>query len=105
MINTLEKLNSENSSNIIYYVIKLLNKSLNGPDVLIDVEKIKTDLDENQLLIANELLIDIDFRNLDEDNKINEIISELLSVLMSIKNSNNKIDIDRGKMLLTNMRE
>lgn len=105
MYATLNNVTSEDAIHIIYYVIKLLNKSKNGPSMIIDIENIEADLNQKQEIIANKLLDEIDFKKLNNDIKIDKIIVELYEILKNKTNSKRKIDINNGKELLEKMKK
>jgi hypothetical protein len=105
MYSILDSVSSDDAIYIIYYVIKLLNKGKNGPTTIIDIENIDTDLTSEQEVIANQLLKDIDFNNLEDDILIDSRISDLYQILRSKRNNEREIDITRGKELLKKMKE
>jgi|GEM_PF-2340729 len=105
MYSILEQVSADDAIYIIYYVIKVLNKGKNGPSTIIDIDTIETDLTEEQEAIANQLLKNIGFDKLDNDDIIEQRISELYQILCDKRNSEMKIDVARGKELLEKMKE
>ncbi len=104
MYSKLNKISTDDAIHIIYYIIKILNKGKNGPDTYIDFEKIETELNEAQLVIADDILEEMGIDELNDD-AIDKIIMELSDLLKEKTNSSREINTSRGKELLRRMKE
>ncbi|MFD1136645.1 hypothetical protein [Paenibacillus urinalis] len=100
MLSYLEKLDLKDAVDVVYHLIKILNKQASCDDeVELQLNKIPAELNEEQHIIVDNYLEAINYDEL-EDEIIMQHISTLYNFLENKIIMEKGIDVSRGKHLL-----
>lgn len=105
MYSILKQIPVEDSTNIVHFLIKILNKYKNKPEEEIELSDVKIELDDSQSTICKQLLEEIKPQEIDNDEELDRHITEIYKILEARTIADLKVDVNIGKALLRKMKE
>ncbi|PEA18097.1 hypothetical protein CN930_12865 [Bacillus cereus] len=97
MFTVIKSLKQDDAVTIIYHLIMVLNKGKNTSDDAIEFDKITSKLSEDIEKIFNNILEEIDFINIDDDELLDKYIVELYNMLEEMTTSEKNLNLERGR--------
>lgn len=104
MFDLIRNLEKEDATELIHYLVSMLNKAKNETDYEIEINNSNKILEDKEIMVIGDTILDSIGFNEDLDEEIlDKYIIELYHLLQELVTSNRSLDLERGKKLLEDL--